>query len=440
MAFTSRSKLILLGIFLFFYIPICYYWGFLLMNGILYDFPSFYHAARIAFVEGNSPYGMYAFDAIGVAMHRKVNPYLYPPPSLIAFWPLAHLTIEQAQAVFLIVSHLCFLGSLWLILAQLTPLPRGRPLRDIIVGISLVYILNFDPAVKTLALGQVNFIALFFVCLTMAALRRGSAAWRVALPLSVAILLKTYPVLLLVPLFFRKRFQAIALTCAFYGGFAIIAAAALPGMVWVSWFYQVLPMGGYANNDISAAFAWNQSINAFVTRLLISSEFNVAPLSIPSLAKPLATALAVLVLCVTAFFSFRLSRRGNYERSGDDEIAAYLLTIFLIAPLSWDHHLVYILPAAVLSIDYLLIESTQRKAAVMVLAALFLVAWPVPLNDPAWLRGWWTLLMSLKFYAACALWLFFIDRLRTASAPGDHREKPFFVDHRDAQGTRLIQF
>jgi alpha-1,2-mannosyltransferase len=411
-----HSRRLLWGLFLFFYVPVAFYYGWTLLSVISVDFPTYYHAARLAFVEGRTPYGFHTFDAISAEMGRTVHPYLYPPPSLLAFWPLAELSPAAGHAAFLVVSHLCYLGSIWLMLTRLSPLPANQGRRDLTLAFCLVYLLCFDPALATLGIGQVNLIVLFFICLALAALKRGSSAWCVALPLSVAILLKTYPVLLLPLLAFRRQFRAIALTCVFFGIFTAIAALVLPWEIWTSWFRDILPAGGYANNQVAAAGPWNQSINGFVTRLLLNNDFCPAPLAHPFLAKPVATALALMVMGVTLFFSFRLSKRGGHQKGGGDEISAFLLMIFLVAPLSWDHHLVYILPAAVLAISLIVNGPARGKTAVMVAAALFLIAWKIPFDHPVLLHGWWTLLISIKFYPVVVLWLFFIRRLHQSGS------------------------
>jgi peptidoglycan/LPS O-acetylase OafA/YrhL len=86
--------------------------------------------------------------------------------------------------------------------------------------------------------------------------------------------------------------------------------------------------------------------------------------------------------------------------------------IFLVAPLSWDHHLVYILPTVVLAIRYLASGKVGPKGSTIMVAALFLLAWNIPLDQPGWKDGWWTLLISVKFYSVMALWIFFVCRIR----------------------------
>jgi alpha-1,2-mannosyltransferase len=416
---SRRSMLILFGVFLFFYIPMAYWYGWLAQPATSIDYPSYYHGARLTFVEGKTPYGFDAFDAIPPVMGRRVNPYLYPPPSLLAFWPLAKLSLGSGFVAFTIISHLCFLGSIWLILARLTPLPKDKGLREIALCISLVYLLCSDAVSSTFWLGQVNLIVLFFICLFLAALKDGAPNWRIALPLSIAILLKTYPVLLLVPLLFRRRFRAVAFTCLFFGFFTAVAILVLPVDVWSSFITKVLPAGGYASNQIGTAAPWNQSISGFVTRLLLENNFVKTPLPHPYMAKPVATVLALIVMSLTVFSSFLLSRQGDYQRNSNDEIATFLLMIYLIAPLSWDHHVVYIFPAAVSAIVLVVSGATRGFLTVALVLALFLLDWKLPVEHPSLNNGWWTLLISVKFYAVVVLWLFFFKRMRTKIRPAD---------------------
>ena len=414
------SKQILWVLFLFLYIPLLYYRGLKLAPGIGIDYPSFFEAARIAFLEGRTPYGAHVFDGIPGFMGGQLQPYIYPPPSLLAFWPLIKLRPEDAQVAFTVVSHLCCLGSIWLILFKLTPLPKNQRLRELTIGVSLIYMLSVNAVPDTFGNGQINFMALLFICLAMTAFRKNSAAWLIALPLSIAILLKTYPVFLLLPLLFHKRFKPIVLTCLFFAGFTALTYVVLPKDVWHTWWAEVVPLGAYANNAFPAAFCWNQSINAFVMRLFQEEYFSKAPLYYPALAKPVATGLALLVIGTTTFYSYWSSRAADPDASKEDEIAAYLLMSYLVAPLSWDHHLVYVLPAAVLAISLLIRRAVRGAPAVIILGSVLLIAWRFPIDRPDIVTGWWTLLLSAKLYPVVILWLLFIRRLSQSRVTSFH--------------------
>ncbi|MBA2433232.1 MAG: DUF2029 domain-containing protein [Chthoniobacterales bacterium] len=412
---ARSAKLWLVGLVIFLYGPFAYHHGWNLLPGINVDFPSYHYAAVMAFKEAQTPYGPHAFDAASEQLRQRVHPFLYPPPSLLAFWPLAYLSFVAGKAALIVASHLCYLWAIWVMLRRLVPVPAELHLRDQTLAVLLVYCFLFDPAIVTLALGQVNLVVLPFLFLALAAMRANAAAWKIALPLSAAILLKTYPAVLLLPLLYRRQFKAIGLTCVFFGISAAVAALVLPVEVWGSWFREVLPAGGYAKSA-AAALPWNQNINAWVMRLLVPNPFVETPLAASWLGNPPATALALAALGATGFFGFRAARRSADGRMGEVEIAAYLLMIFLIAPLSWEHHLVYILPAAILAITLLMTQNVGRTTAVLLVAALCVIAWRVPLAEPQFGRGWWTLLISIKFYGVVVLWLFFVNRLRLAGA------------------------
>jgi alpha-1,2-mannosyltransferase len=410
----------LVALFTFLWVPFAYHYGWALVPGTSVDFPSYHYAAVMAFLEGKSPFGPGAFDAASAQMYQHVHPFVYPPPSLIAFWPLALMSFGTGKAAFIVASHICYLAAVWIILSKLTPLPDEARRRELTIAAALLYLFLFDPAQVTLGLGQVNLIVLPFLFLALAAMRANAQAWQIALPLSAAILLKTYPALLLLPLLFRGNFKAIVLTCVFYGIYALIALVTLPLDVWSTWFTGVLPHGGYTKNLGAASGPWNQNINAFVCRLFLENPWSDAPLRAPALAAPVANVLGLAVLGATAWFGFRDSRRNPGRPIGDAEIAALLLMIFLIAPLSWEHHFVYVLPAAILAIAMMCKGEVKAVAAAALLAALFVIAWRVPFAEPPLRKGWWTLLISVKFYAAAGLWLFFLNRLRrTAATPAD---------------------
>ncbi|MDQ6860281.1 MAG: DUF2029 domain-containing protein [Verrucomicrobiota bacterium] len=410
------AKPVLIALVVFLYVPWAYHQGVRLLPGSSVDYPSYHYAAVMAFLKGQSPYLPTSFDMATQEMGTRVLPYLYPPPSLLAFSPLALLSFSAGKALMILASHVCYLWATWVMLTRLVPHPDERWLRDLMIGLSLVYLFLFDPAIVTLQLGQVNLIVLPFLFLALAGMRENSAAWKIALPLSIAILLKTYPVLLLLPMLFRKQYKAIALTCVFFGFYTALSLVVFPLHIWTTWLQYVLPKGGYTNHEASALL-WNQNINAFISRLFIGSDLSEAPLPFASLAKPIATALALAVLGLSAFFAFRAARRDRGSAMSSTEIATFLLVIFLIAPLSWEHHLVYILPAALLALAILLRGELRMPLVVLLVAALCIIGWRVPFADESLRRGWWTLLISIKFYAVVVLWIFFIAQLRREGLP-----------------------
>jgi hypothetical protein len=82
--------------------------------------------------------------------------------------------------------------------------------------------------------------------------------------------------------------------------------------------------------------------------------------------------------------------------------------MFLIAPVSWEHHFAYLLPSLVLVIVLLLSGNIRGHWRWIAALSLCLIAWRIPITDPRLTKGWWTLLISAKFYPAVALFVFFV--------------------------------
>ena len=95
----------------------------------------------------------------------------------------------------------------------------------------------------------------------------------------------------------------------------------------------------------------------------------------------------------------------------NDEFVLVLLSIFLIAPLSWEHHLVFVLPAAMLALIQLTTEKTSFKILIPVGLAVGLMAWPLPFLFRISDKGPLGLLVSLKLFAVAVLWIYFAGRL-----------------------------
>lgn len=423
------------AVFAFFYIPVLYWSGWALHATKVIDYPGYYLSAHMTFIDGANPYGFDAFDQYASLFDRWMPPYVYPPPSILAFWPLTFFSIKNAFVVFTLISHLCLLGSMWLIIMRLTPLPRPIPMRTVFFCLSIAYILSFDGVRGTLNLGQINLIVLFLICLFLVALQEKGSAWRIAAPLSLAILLKTYPVFLLILLLIRRRFKAAALTVAYLGAVVAVAALVIPGYVWASWFREVMPAASNTKymlwlfSHTPMDFTWNQSIAGFLKRLLGDTAWGHSPLSLPGLAAPLATVLEIAVIGATSFFAFRSYRERNPAEWVTDDIAAFLLMMYLVSPVSWDHHMVYILPSAILALRFILNGTVRGKAAFGMAVILYVLSWRFQMDSSLFKKSWWTLLGFADFYAVAALWIFFTMRLAKTSPKVTEQSEVAVLSH-----------
>ncbi|HEX7313917.1 MAG TPA: glycosyltransferase family 87 protein [Pyrinomonadaceae bacterium] len=378
------------------------------------DFPTLYWGAKMVFEEGRSPYVDGAFDEVAARERRRIFPYLYPPPSLLAFYPFSTVPYDAAKVRLLVVSHVCLLIILYLLFLRIRPFEPPDEWRYFVAALMTVYVLNYYPVADNFAWGQINLIVLALVCFAWLAFKRGGHALSVAVPLSLSILLKTYPVLLLPLLIIRKRYAAAAWTVALVVFYGLVSYWVLPRGLWDDWLANVAPTGGYGLRPFNLPFIpvepWNHSINGFM--LFVQDRVPVV-FGLPTsfITRPLTYLVAGAVGAATLGLSLLSARRGQGERTLDFEVALFLLMMFLVAPLSWEHHLVYALPAALFAIHFLLTGRTSLPAALGTLAALFVIAWDLPRDDTFPLKGVLGLSNALKFFAALGLWLFLANRM-----------------------------
>ena len=258
----------LVCLFVLLYVPFLYQYGYRWAFANPGDFPTIYRATKLVFEEGGSPYVHDALKSFEPEVNRRVFPYLYPPPSLLAFYPFSLFSYNGAKVLLLVVSHACFLVLLYLLFMRIRPFGGGAT--GLEAALMSVYVLTFNPIIDNFAWGQINLIVMALVCLAWLAFKRGRHALLIALPLSLAVLLKTYPILLLPLLVIRKRFAAAGAVVALLGLYALFAWFVLPHRLWADWSLNVAPTGGYGQRPFDLFLPvepWNHSINGFFTFL-----------------------------------------------------------------------------------------------------------------------------------------------------------------------------
>lgn len=407
-------KRALVCLFVLLYVPYLFQQGYQRAGQSPGDFPTLYWGAKIVFEEGRSPYVDGAFDAVAEREQRRIFPYLYPPPSLLAFYPFSLGTYDAAKVQLLVVSHICLLLILYLLFLRIRPFDPPLNRHGLATALMIVYVLNYYPVADNFAWGQINLMVLALVCFAWLALKRGGHALSVALPLSLAVLLKTYPLLLLPLLVIRKRYAAAAWTLGLVVLYGLISWWVLPKGLWGDWLANVAPTGGYGLRPFNLPFIpvepWNHSLNGFM--LFVQDRMpEVFGLPTRLMTRLLTYLLAGAVGAATLGLALWSARRGQGERTLDADVSLFLLMMFLVAPLSWEHHLVYVLPAALFAIHFLLTRPTQLLTALGALAALFVITWELPRDDWFPLHGVLGLSNAFKFFGALGLWLFVAKKM-----------------------------
>jgi alpha-1,2-mannosyltransferase len=375
------------------------------------DFPSFYYAAAAAFGDGRSPYEPAYLEALA---GTRVFPFIYTPPALLVLAPLALVPYEVAKLAFLGLNHLIVLGLLG---GTLFPLLRLRAdVHAAVIGFAIVYVFNFQPLFVQLAHGQVNLLLAVLMLFAWLALQRGWAR-TVGVTLGLAVALKTYPLLLLGFLAIHRRWREIGWTVATVVVLTGMSFAVLPRAAWDDWSRDVAPAAGYGvfetassaralrwpGGTMSPAGVENQSVNGFFARLLTENKVQRPLAVMPGLAKALTYAVNVVFVLVSAAVVFAAWRRGTGDIDG--LVTLTLLLMYLAAPISWEHHLVYLIPAIlVLGVRAFELPTLRGVALAAWLGAAMLLAAPF--------------LLRVKIVGIVILWAVALYATWKGAAPG----------------------
>jgi alpha-1,2-mannosyltransferase len=259
----------------------------------------------------------------------SVYGFTYPPFGALTMIPMAYLpwgVVTTLATVGTVVASLLVLT--WF----LDPLIERQGWRRwYVIGIFAILAAVFEPLRETVLFGQVNLLLVAVVTADyLFGVLRGRRWGGVLIGLAAAV--KLTPAIFIGYLLITRRWRAAgvsALTAVAATLFAVTVAPDASRVFWTEALWDTNRVGNLAS-------VANQSLRGTAGRW--------DPLH-TSTAFWLATVLATLA--IWAWRSERCRRRG-------DEIGGYALTGVvgcLISPVTWVHHLVWLLPALLLLVD-----------------------------------------------------------------------------------------
>jgi hypothetical protein len=309
-----------------------------------------YHGAVEWWTSGGD---LYEFVAPGTVLG-----FTYPPFAAVAMLPMAGLSAAVAGWVNALVSVAALAAVLVVLLVPITD--RLDWPRWLVLGMALPLALALEPSRETLGFGQINLLLFALVMADLWALRtraRHLAGQPVTGPaperyggvatvrafwyaggwagagIGLATAVKVTPALFIVYLMVSKQWRAAAVATGTAAG-ATLAALLVAPRESIAYFTSVL----WQTDRVGAAdFTPNQSLAGILARLYDQTE------------APTMLWLSFAAVCC----ALGLSRAVTAHREGD-ELAAFTLvglTAVVISPISWTHHLVFVLPAILIMAD-----------------------------------------------------------------------------------------
>lgn len=247
--------------------------------------------------------------------------FTYPPFAAVSMLPMALVGMRTAIVLGLALN-LAALAAVLHVLA-------GPPLRRhgwFGVSLALCALALFEPLRDTFSFGQVNLLLLALVLADARLLATGGGRWA-GVGIGLAAAVKLTPAIFIGMLLLARRWRAAGLATA-------VAAAATAAAAWIApaasrfyWTEALWDTSRIGRLD----YVSNQSLQGVLARLVAPHE--------PSRA--VWASLVLVVLCVWAW------RVRAAVRAEDWAVAFALtgLTACLVSPVTWVHHLVWLLPS-----------------------------------------------------------------------------------------------
>jgi alpha-1,2-mannosyltransferase len=264
--------------------------------------------------------------------------YTYPPFAALLMLPLAYVSWPVAIALSVAAATVATAAVLWWLV---DPIARREGwTRWYALAIALCLAAAFEPMRETVNFGQVNALLLAVVAGDLLLLvRRGSRWGGVGIGLATAV--KLTPGIFLLYLVVTGRWRAAVTAVGAAAGVTVLAGALAPNASREFWTQAVW------NTDRvgSLSFISNQSLQGVVARLELGR-----------LTTPVWLLLVVVVLVVWAVRCRRAVAAGVSAGSvgrGAEATGLALTGVVgcLVSPVTWVHHLVWLLPALILLVD-----------------------------------------------------------------------------------------
>jgi alpha-1,2-mannosyltransferase len=313
-----------------------------------------YHGAMVWWTHGGN---LYDFVSPGTTLG-----FTYPPFAALAMAPMAVLPTMVAGWMNTIVS----LAALTLLLGWLlVPIADryGWP-RWFTVALAVPVAAATEPVRETLGFGQVNLLLALLVYADFVALRNrgrqvdpgpGTALPRrlwatgalAGVGVGLATAIKLTPGLFIAYFLVTRQWRAAAASAGTAIGVTLLTFL-VGGRETITYFTSVVSDTGKVGAVDATA---NQALSGILARLYDS----------PTTPTLIWLAFGVLILAVG------LSRANTAHAEGDELTAFTLvgLTANAVCPISWTHHLVFLIPALVVLMD----TALRRRAAARALAS-----------------------------------------------------------------------
>ena len=255
-------------------------------------------------------------------------PFTYPPFAALVFVPLALLGSEPARVVWSLVNAVALYALVWLsVRAAWTGLPPAR--RALVALLLMAPAYWIEPVRLTFSFGQVNIVLAVLVLADLTGpVRLGRRTLPTGILVGVAAAVKLVPLVFVPYLFLTRQTRAAWFSLGTFAFCSVASALFDPRVAWSYWTrysFDAQRVGG-------VYYISNQSVRAVADRL----DHRVVSTGAVTLASA-AVLVAGVLLAVWA-------HRSSSSLLG---VLVCATTGLLVSPITWAHHLVWVVPVLI---------------------------------------------------------------------------------------------
>ena len=255
-------------------------------------------------------------------------PFTYPPFAAVVFAPLNLLPLSAAQVVWSVVNIVALFALVWLSVRAARP---GLDHRRLLVWSLVLMTPAFfiEPVHLTFAFGQVNIVLAALVLADLTGhLRLGGRSLPRGVVVGVVSAVKLIPLVFVLYLFVTRQTRAAWVALGTFGVCSLAAAATGPAVSWSYWTRYATD----AKRVGGVFYISNQSLRAVADRLdhrVVSTGF---------------TTFISAVVLVAGIVLARWAWRTSSNLLG---VLVCATTGLLASPISWAHHMVWVVPVLI---------------------------------------------------------------------------------------------
>jgi alpha-1,2-mannosyltransferase len=273
--------------------------------------------------------------------------FTYPPFAALVMLPMAYLPWPAAITVSVAATVVVSAVVIWWLLDPVAR--RAGWTRWFVLAVALCLAAAYEPMRETVNFGQVNMLLLFLVAVDLLRLLPVRSRWA-GVGIGLATAIKLTPGIFIVYLLVTRRWRAAFTAMGAAAAATLVAAALFPDAsreFWTEALWNTDRVG-------ELAFVSNQSLRGVVARLHPEH---------PSTVAWLALVLATLAVWV---WRSRAAVAAGDEATG---LALTGATMCLVSPVTWVHHLVWLLPGLILLVDNGMAAPARSRRRRLLLAA-----------------------------------------------------------------------